>query len=133
MAEHPIEPFWKAWFVSLQSPAFPASSVDVPTLVGTIGFKGPPGPPASDTHGVIEVGYSVVTSHWRRGIASEGVAALLAWAGDDPRVRTFRAHTLANDPASAGVLLRNHFTRTATLNDPDDGLIDRYERPAVSP
>ncbi|MCB9840166.1 MAG: GNAT family N-acetyltransferase [Phycisphaeraceae bacterium] len=134
MREQPDEVFWRAWFVLWRPGAESAGTVGagpetpVPTLVGTIGFKGPPGAPGSDADGVVEIGYSVVDSFHRRGIASEGVAAMLEWAAADPRVRAFRAHTLAGDPASAGVLLKNAFRLVATIEDPDDGRIDRYER-----
>lgn len=128
LSEHPDEPFWRAWFICVPPP--PSNPRQLQTIVGAIGFKGPPGPPGSDTHATIEIGYSVVTSHHRRRLATDAVATLLAWAAADPRIHTFRAHTLANDPASSGVLLHNRFTRTATLNDPDDGPIDRYERAA---
>jgi len=53
---------------------------------------------------------------------------MIDWAGLDPRVRGVRAHTLAGDRASGGVLLKNGFALTATIDDPDDGRIDRYER-----
>ena len=122
MTEQPDEVFWRGWFIYRCQDA--ASDL----LVGTAGFKGPPGGSGSETDGVVEVGYGVVTSHWRRGIASEAVGGLLAWAAGDPRVRAFRAHTLAGDPASGGVLLKNGFVRTATISDPEDGEIDRYER-----
>lgn len=77
---------------------------------------------------MVEIGYSVVASHWRRGIATEAVATMIEWAGRDPRVRGVRGHTLAGDPASGGVLLKNGFTLAATIDDPDDGRLDRYER-----
>ena len=137
LASEPGEPFWQAWFILWVPGDEPADEADepggvgpAPTLVGTVGFKGPPGPPDSDTDSVVEIGYSVVNSFHRRGIASEAVAAMLEWAGADPRVRTFWAHTLAGDPASAGVLLKNGFRLIAPIEDPDDGRIDRYERAA---
>ncbi len=113
LAEHPHEPFWRPWFISLEG-----------LIIGTIGFKGPP----DAAGGMVEIGYSVVASHWRRGIATEAVATMIEWAGRDPRVRGVRGHTLAGDPASGGVLLKNGFTLAATIDDPDDGRLDRYER-----
>lgn len=110
------EPFWWSWYIALAESGM---------IVGTVGFKGPP-----DNEGVVEIGYGVVTSHWRRGLATEACAAMLAWAAADPRVKGFRAHTLAGDPASAGVLLKNGFQFTRRLTDPDDGEVDRYDRPA---
>lgn len=120
MREHPAEVFWRAWFLFI-------AEADHERLAGTIGFKGPPGS-MPDSDGVVEIGYTVVPSHWRRGIASEAAAAMIRWAAGDERVRTLRAHTLSGDPASSGVLLKNGFVRVATLNDPDDGMVDRFER-----
>lgn len=110
----PREPFWRPWFIALQGGP----------VVGTCGCKGPP-----DDAGAIEIGYSVVDSHWRQGIASEAVAALIRWILRDARVRVIRAHTLVGDPASSGVLRRNGFFHTATIDDPADGRVDRFELP----
>jgi RimJ/RimL family protein N-acetyltransferase len=111
----PDELFWRARFIALKAGP----------VVGTVGFKGPP-----DFDGFVEIGYSVVASHWRRGIATEACGALLRWAAGDPRVKGFRAHTLHGDPASSGVLRKLGFVLVATLEDPDDGKLDRFERPA---
>lgn len=119
-SEQPEERFWRGWFVAIRSDA---RDNEPGPAVGTCGCKGPPGKDRA-----VEIGYSIVTSHWRRGIGSEATGALCAWAMRDPRVGLLRAHTLAGDPASAGVLLRNQFTLVQRLNDPNDGLVDRYER-----
>ncbi|MFO0832178.1 MAG: GNAT family N-acetyltransferase [Phycisphaerales bacterium] len=113
---HPDEPLWRAWLILLK---------DGPrlTAVGTMGFKGPPGP-----DGLVEVGYGVVTSLWRRGIASEALAGLIHWARSDQRVRGVCAHTRPADPASGGVLLKNSLTHAGLVNDAEDGDIERYER-----
>ncbi|MBY0313234.1 MAG: GNAT family N-acetyltransferase [Phycisphaerales bacterium] len=111
-ASDPNEPFWSAWLIALR---------DGP-VVGTCGCKGPPG-----EDGAVEIGYSVVTSHWRRGIASDAAAALVDWIWRDPRVQLIRAHTLAGDPASSGVLRRIGMALVATMHDPTDGPVDRFE------
>jgi ribosomal-protein-alanine N-acetyltransferase len=110
---YPSEPFWRAWFVMSSSPD---------TLIGTCGFKGPP-----DDDGFVEIGYGIVDSHHMRRMGSEAAARLIAWAWEDPRVRGVCAHTLVDDPASSGVLRRCGFKRVATLDDPTDGRLDRYE------
>ena len=112
------EPFWWVWYITLDAEAG--------AVVGTIGFKGPP-----DAEGAAEVGYSVATSYWRRGIASEACGGLLAWAARDPRVKRFTAHTLPGDPASSGVLLKNGFAFTRKATDGDAGEVDRFERSAT--
>ena len=66
------------------------------------------GPPAD---GVVEVGYSVVPSWQRRGIATEAVRGLL----DAARARGARAaaaHTLPHLTPSIGVLTGLGFDRT---------------------
>ncbi len=117
VAASPDEPFWRPWFVRLN--AAPG------LLVGTVGCKGPP-----DANGTIEIGYSVVNSHWRRGIATEAAGMLIRWAKATGGVRRVCAHTLAGDPASGGVLLKNGFASAGTLIDPTDGKIERFERVA---
>ncbi len=74
----------------------------VRVLVGTAGFKGPP------AEGVVEIGYSVVASRQRRGIATEACRALLerAWSqGAD----VVLAHTLPHLEPSIGVLRKLGF------------------------
>lgn len=71
------------------------------TLIGTCGVKGPP-----DAHGVIEVGYGIVSECQRRGFASEATSALIDWALRDARVKLITAETFPNLVASLGVMRR---------------------------
>lgn len=114
-ASAPRDAFVRPWLVMLASTG---------AAVGTAGFKGPP-----DHAGMVEVGYGVVQSHWRRGLATEAVGALLTWAWNDQRVQVVQAHTLAQDPASGGVLRKHGFAHTATVQDPDEGAVDRFQLP----
>lgn len=136
MGEHPGEPFWRSWFVALA--ADPDTRGAPGPVIGTCGCKGPPSPmgtpptPSDPDHDcAVEVGYGIVTSLWRRGFGSEAAAALCEWVLADPRVKLLRAHTLAGDPASGGVLRRCGFRHVRTVDDPADGRVDRYERPRV--
>ena len=72
------------------------------TLVGVCGYKGPP------ADGVVEIGYSVVPSFQRRGIATRACASLIdaAW-GRGARVVT--AQTLPQLEPSIGVLRKLGF------------------------
>lgn len=79
-----------------------------PTLVGTAGYKGPP------VAGEVEIGYSVVPSWQRRGIATEACAGLIA-AAWQRGCTVVRAHTLADLVPSIGVLEKLGFTRDASL------------------
>lgn len=90
-----------------------------PVTVGTIGFKGAP---RSD--GSVELGYSVLPEHRRKGLASEAVAALVERAFDVPEVTRVLAETLPALLPSIGVLERNGFRLIGAGSEP--GII-RYE------
>lgn len=88
-------------------------------LVGVIGYKGSPG-----ADGVVEIGYSVVAEHQRRGYASEAVRALVARAFGDARVECVMAETLPALVSSIGVLEKTGFRLVGEGSEP--GVI-RYE------
>jgi RimJ/RimL family protein N-acetyltransferase len=95
------------------------------TLVGAGGFKGPP-----DQHGSVEIGYSVLPEHQRRGYATEAVLGWSAFAFDSPEVRRVTAQTLLTLPASIRVLERAGFTFVGAGDDPhapEGHPIVRYE------
>jgi RimJ/RimL family protein N-acetyltransferase len=89
---------WVAWYFLLRGPA------DARTAIGTGGFKGRP---SSD--GMVEVGYSVLEDHQRRGYAPEAVEALSAWAFAHEAVRRIVAHTLPDGVPSQRVLAKCGF------------------------
>jgi RimJ/RimL family protein N-acetyltransferase len=74
-------------------------------LVGIVGYKGLP-----NIDGTVEVGYSVMEAHRRRGYASEAVAALVERAFAFPQVVRVTADTFPDLTASILVLERNGFT-----------------------
>jgi ribosomal-protein-alanine N-acetyltransferase len=80
-----------------------------------------------DTENEVEIGYSVLPSYHRRGLASEAVAALMAHAFDLHGVARIVAHTLMHLDPSIGVLRKNGFTLEAELDD--EGVV-RFEREA---
>lgn len=94
-------------------------------LVGTAGFKGPPTP-----EGRMDVGYSIIESHQRQGLATEAVEGLMTWAFEDPRVRLVVGETYTHLPASIRVLEKNGF-RFAGVGPGFMGEenVSRYERP----
>jgi RimJ/RimL family protein N-acetyltransferase len=81
------------------------------TLVGSVGYKGPP------KDGVVEIGYSVVPSWRRQGLATEACLALIesAWRRGATEVV---AHTLAGLEPSIGVLRKLGFVASVS-SDPD--------------
>jgi [ribosomal protein S5]-alanine N-acetyltransferase len=91
-------------------------------VLGLGGFKGPP------ADGVVEIGYGIAPEYRHQGYATEG-AALLVETARAAGVTTVIAHTLPEPNFSTRVLTALGFTRTATVRDPDDGDVWRWERP----
>jgi ribosomal-protein-alanine N-acetyltransferase len=94
-----------------------------PAVIGLCGFKGPA---AAD--GMIELGYGIAPAFRGRGLATEAAAALVNEARRCVRLARVIAHTLPETNASARVLLKLGFFRAANVNDPEDGVIWRWER-----
>ncbi|HJR63532.1 MAG TPA: GNAT family protein [Gemmatimonadaceae bacterium] len=84
----------------------------VPVLIGAGGYKGKP------RDGVVEIGYSIVASHQRRGLASEAVAGLVKNAFDFPEVARVIAQTLPELRPSIGVLEKNRFRFVGDGSEP---------------
>jgi len=95
---------------------------DSGSLVGTVGFKGPP-----DGEGVVEIGYGIVPAHQGRGYATEAAGAVIGFALGDGRVRVVRAHTLPARNASTRVLEKLGFDFVGEVVDPEDGPVWRWE------
>jgi len=94
-------------------------------VVGHVGFHGPP-----DEAGMVEVAYSVDPLPRRRGHARRLLAAALAWAAEDPDVRTVRASISPDNVASLATIAPFGFTHVGEQWDDEDGLELLYERPA---
>lgn len=94
-------------------------------VVGSAGFKGPPG-----AHGMVEVAYEVTPAYRGRGYAREAARALSEWALGAGGARGVCAHTRPDNPASARVLAASGFTLVGEVDDPEDGLVQRWERRA---
>ncbi len=90
------------------------------TVVGDIGFRGPPG-----ADGSIEVGYSVIPDRRRRGCATEAARAIVDWALRQPGVRAVVAGCDADNIPSVRTLERLGFSRTG---EADGQLRWRYGR-----
>ncbi len=93
-------------------------------VVGIGGFTGPP------ADGSVEIGYSVAPGHRGRGHATEAVRLWLDLAADRG-VPLVRAHTLAEESPSTGVLAKLGFERVAEIDDDEAGPVWRWERPAA--
>ena len=86
---------------------------ELPLAIGNGGYKGPPSP-----DGTVEIGYSVVEQHQRRGYAAEAAAGLVRRAFEDPAVNRVVAETFPHLEGSIGVLRRVGFTRVGEGSEP---------------
>lgn len=94
-------------------------------VVGSAGFKGPP-----DADGVVEIAYGLAPAHRGRGYAREAAGALSEYALRVAGARCVRAHTRPDNTASARVLAACGFAPVGEVLDPEDGLVQRWERRA---
>ena len=122
-----VSPEWLARLDSLKEPdpwvlGFAVVLRDNGFVVGTAGYKGPPG-----ADGVVEIAYQVAPEHEGKGYATEAAAALTAYALRSGRARVVRAHTLPGPNASTRVLEKCGFHNLGEVIDPVDGLVWRWE------
>jgi ribosomal-protein-alanine N-acetyltransferase len=96
-------------------------------MVGQCGFKGPP-----DEDGMVEIAYGVASDQEGKGYATEAARALLAYAFRLDGVKLVRAHTLPASNASKRVLAKCGFQYVGEINDPEDGLVCRFETTRLS-
>jgi len=91
--------------------------------IGTVGFK------AAPQDGRVDIGYTVVATHQRRGYASEAVAALIEIAFNDARVERVVGETLPDLIPSMGVMEKVGMRRVANAATGFSGKEDvvRYE------
>lgn len=93
------------------------------TTVGSAAFKGPP-----DSDAAVEIAYELELQHRGCGYAREAADSLCTYALTIGGAACVRAHTRADNPASARVLTACGFTYVGDVVDPDDGLVQRWER-----
>ncbi|NVK03196.1 MAG: GNAT family N-acetyltransferase [Flavobacteriia bacterium] len=92
------------------------------TLIGSGGYKGKP-----SKEGEVEIGYEITPSYRNRGLATEMTKGLIENAFSNPKVKSVIAHTLGHENASTHVLQKCGFAKVKELNDPDEGLIWKWE------
>lgn len=90
---YPEAPQWGGYYVVRK----PEGSGEA-FVLGAGGYKGPP------AEGTVEVGYSILAEHRRRGYATEAVRGFLAHAFAHAEVERVIAHTLPELVSSIGVL-----------------------------
>jgi ribosomal-protein-alanine N-acetyltransferase len=96
------------------------------SVIGNVGFKGPP-----DEDGMVEIAYGIVPNFQSRGFATEAAAAGVAFAFGSREVHYVRAHTLAMANASTRVLEKCGFEWIGAVDDPEDGIVWRWERQKI--
>jgi len=96
------------------------------SVVGSLGFKGPP-----DETGAVEIAYGIVPEFRGRGYATEAAAAGVELAFASSQVQRVRAHTLPTSAASMRVLEKCGFDCAGEVEDPEDGPVWRWERGRV--
>jgi [ribosomal protein S5]-alanine N-acetyltransferase len=92
-------------------------------VIGSAGFKGPPG-----EDGSTEIAYGIAPTYQGRGFATEAARALVAFALERVDVTSIRAHTLPENGASGHVLAKCGFQHVGEVIDPEDGRVWRWER-----
>ena len=93
---------WASWYV-IEKPH---------ALAGNCGFKGKP-----DAAGMVEIGYSIIPSRQRQGLASEAVAALLAWCRERGAKKVI-AETFPELVSSIRVMQKNGFVPDGNGSEP---------------
>lgn len=96
---------------------------DSGSVIGSVGFKGPP-----NEEGMVEIAYGIVPDSQGLGHATEATEAGIAFAFEDGRVRLVRAHTLPTPNASTRVLKKCGFEHIGEVVDPEDGPVWQWER-----
>jgi ribosomal-protein-alanine N-acetyltransferase len=96
-----------------------------PTMVGRIGFHGPP-----NADGVVEIGYRIDAAHRRRGFGFESATRLIECVERLGHVSAVRASIAPDNEPSLRIAKRLGFRRIGEQMDEIDGLEFVFERKA---
>ena len=123
-----VSPAWIALLRDAPGPdpwtlGFAVVHRDDERVIGSAAFKGAP-----DDEGVVEIAYGIAPSYQGRGYATEAAKALVSFAQERVDVTSIRAHTKPENDASGRVLAKCGFHQVGEVEDPEDGLVWRWER-----
>ena len=123
-----VSPAWIAHLREASGPdpwtlGFAVVHRDDDRVIGSAGFKGAP-----DDAGVVEIAYGIAPGYEKRGYATEAAKALVEFALERVDVTSIRAHTKPGNGASGRVLAKSGFQHVGEVEDPEDGLVWRWER-----
>ena len=123
-----VSPAWIAHLREAAGPdpwtlGFAVVHRDDERVIGSAAFKGAP-----DDEGVVEIAYGIAPSYRGQGYATEAAKALLSFALERVDVKAIRAHTRPENDASGRVLTKCGFHQVGEVEDPEDGLVWRWER-----
>lgn len=91
-------------------------------LIGSGGFNGKP-----TEDGIVELGYEIMEAYRNQGFATEMAKGLIQKAFANNNVSTIIAHTLGQENPSTSVLTKCGFEKVEAFNDPDEGLLWKWE------
>jgi ribosomal-protein-alanine N-acetyltransferase len=113
LAAHPRDTRWGGYLV-----VDPGTS----TVVGTCGFKTGP-----TDEGVVEIAYFTFPEFEGQGFATAMAARLKRLAGESAAVQRIIAYTLPERNPSTRILEKIGMQFTGEVDDPEDGLVWRWE------
>ncbi len=102
--------YWRNMFYSNNGVYFTIADKITDKMVGTVGLGG-----YNKYNSRIEVSYDIDHRHWRRGIASTCVKALIKYTFDVLKINRIEAITSIYNKASVGVLEKCGFTYEGRL------------------
>lgn len=112
-----LHPWYTYWLI-----AIPMLGIGA----GLIGFKGKP-----DAAGMVEFGYGIAETYQNRGLMTEAVQAMIAWAFSLPGCRRITAETLRSNLDSQRVLVKTGFQLYKQTQDTFEWKLDRPAEPSV--
>jgi len=123
-----VSPVWIAHLRAAPGPdpwtlGFAVVHRDDDRVIGSAAFKGAP-----DESGAVEIAYGIAPGYEGHGYATEAARALVGFALERVDVTSIRAHTKPENGASGRVLAKCGFQQVGEVEDPEDGLVWRWER-----